>query len=382
MQTALMALIKCLEQRPNSALDTDAAFHRHLAEVLRHLGEVWIEAGLQNCHLWYTRRSDGITLLQSACALYSVGNNEDEWRADASPESVAAFLKSNPNHLTPQGIDAARESIERFAETLLTSTKPPENSPLDRETPTPVPDRKVFSVEQMEAIKADNERRKDAAELAAKLRRRRWEEAFVGIPLPATPAELLAECQRLRRDLDGPTEKAGLMVACAPEVEKRLKQAIRGMGGAVPKWRPLSACTASEALADRLLDGERMEALHQVIDAVVAWCAARGAVVRADADDPTALVVEPQLDGGGARSATPDGSQPLSRLLSASDLQRALSERLGRPCRGVASFLARHRKVAVDCFEMVEGRRRTEPKIIYRTADVWPVLWEKYTRQK
>ncbi len=81
-------------------------------------------------------------------------------------------------------------------------------------------------------------------------------------------------------------------------------------------------------------------------------------------------------------STTPDASQPRTHLLSASDLERILSERLGRPCGGVDSFLARYRKNAVDCFEVVEAKRRTEPKILYRTADVWAILWEKYARKK
>jgi hypothetical protein len=78
----------------------------------------------------------------------------------------------------------------------------------------------------------------------------------------------------------------------------------------------------------------------------------------------------------------PDDSPPQATLLSAGDLEKILTARLGRECGGVDSFLARHRKVAMDCFEFIEGQRKTEPRILYRTKDVWPILWRKYSAKK
>src|SRR5262249_40582538 len=94
--------------------------------------------------------------------------------------------------------------------------------------------------------------------------------------------------------------------------------------------------------------------------------------------DPPTPPKNQRTDGAPEDPASP----PLSRLLSAADLTRILSARLGRPCGGVDSFLARYRKEHLDGFEAIDGRRMNEPRIMYRTADVWPVLWEKYSRKK
>jgi hypothetical protein len=78
-----------------------------------------------------------------------------------------------------------------------------------------------------------------------------------------------------------------------------------------------------------------------------------------------------------------DGQQQLSAetpevppaLLAAADLAR----KLGQPVQRVETFLRRFRVTHPDCFEGVENHRRNEPRILYRTADVWPALQRKLT---
>ncbi len=85
----------------------------------------------------------------------------------------------------------------------------------------------------------------------------------------------------------------------------------------------------------------------------------------------------------GRERPAPDGSPPRSKFLTVADVERILAERLGHPVKGVESFLRRYyHKKHPFCREEVRSQKRTEPRIMYRTADVWPVLWAKYSRRK
>jgi hypothetical protein len=68
----------------------------------------------------------------------------------------------------------------------------------------------------------------------------------------------------------------------------------------------------------------------------------------------------------------------LPPLLSAGDLARVLQQPVAR----VESFLRRHRVTYPDCCTEVEegGRRKNEPRYLYRTADVWPVLQQQLSK--
>jgi hypothetical protein len=57
-------------------------------------------------------------------------------------------------------------------------------------------------------------------------------------------------------------------------------------------------------------------------------------------------------------------------LLSAGDLARLLKLSLPR----VESALRRYRENHPDCFTEAENPRKNEPRYLYRTADVLPVL--------
>jgi hypothetical protein len=64
---------------------------------------------------------------------YPQPSNNGQWRVNASPESVERFFKKYPTYCEPQDVDAALRDIQCVAETLLACTKPPDNSPMDRE---------------------------------------------------------------------------------------------------------------------------------------------------------------------------------------------------------------------------------------------------------
>jgi hypothetical protein len=81
----------------------------------------------------------------------------------------------------------------------------------------------------------------------------------------------------------------------------------------------------------------------------------------------------------GAKPPAPDGipgapelptGVPLAALLSAPDLAR----QFGLPVDRVESALRRFRKDHPDCFTEVENPRKNEPRYLYRTAEVCPVL--------
>jgi hypothetical protein len=59
---------------------------------------------------------------------------------------------------------------------------------------------------------------------------------------------------------------------------------------------------------------------------------------------------------------------------SAGDLAR----RFGWSVGAVESFLRRYRERFVDCFDEADGRRRNEPRYLYRVADVLPALREHF----
>jgi hypothetical protein len=52
----------------------------------------------------------------------------------------------------------------------------------------------------------------------------------------------------------------------------------------------------------------------------------------------------------------------------------SLAEILGKPATVVEIFLRRFRKKFTDCFVEVEGRRKGEPRYLYRTSDVLAAL--------
>ena len=120
--------------------------------------------------------------------------------------------------------------------------------------------------------------RAEQAALELWKRKREWESAFLDKPLPETPKQLLAECRQLRAELIDLSRTTNRTVAHAPQVIERLWDAMRKMGGAPPPPPSLTECSESEAFADRLLRNGRVEAFHQAIDGVVAWCEGRQAV--------------------------------------------------------------------------------------------------------
>ncbi len=76
--------------------------------------------------------------------------------------------------------------------------------------------------------------------------------------------------------------------------------------------------------------------------------------------------------------ASPKVRRPLPTFLSAADL----AHRIGRPVEAVELWLRRFRKSHPDCFTEVEGTRRNEPRVWYRTADVWKPLLAWAHRRK
>jgi hypothetical protein len=84
----------------------------------------------------------------------------------------------------------------------------------------------------------------------------------------------------------------------------------------------------------------------------------------------------------GAREKAPAGSPPkgtfeeesLPAALSATELAKRLNAKYGK----VESFLRRYRKKYPDCYVEAEGRRRTTAQYLYRVAEVWPVLQQRY----
>jgi hypothetical protein len=77
-----------------------------------------------------------------------------------------------------------------------------------------------------------------------------------------------------------------------------------------------------------------------------------------------------------ASRGTPANGFPLGAFASASDLAR----HLGRPVPAVESFLRRSRDNHPDCYVETEGRRRNEPRYLYRVADILPSLQEHFAR--
>jgi hypothetical protein len=73
---------------------------------------------------------------------------------------------------------------------------------------------------------------------------------------------------------------------------------------------------------------------------------------------------------GAGASPSVDEAAALPVMLSAPDL----AKRLKLPLSRVESCLRRFRDRHRDCCEEVENRRRNEPRYLYRTADVLPVL--------
>jgi hypothetical protein len=69
---------------------------------------------------------------------------------------------------------------------------------------------------------------------------------------------------------------------------------------------------------------------------------------------------------------------PLPALMSAPDLARSL----GLSEDQVDSFLRRYRTAYPDCYIENESPRKTDPKYLYRTADVLPVLTKRRQQQQ
>jgi hypothetical protein len=59
-----------------------------------------------------------------------------------------------------------------------------------------------------------------------------------------------------------------------------------------------------------------------------------------------------------------------------------LAEKIDRPVASVESFLRRYREKYPDCCFETDGRRRNEPKYMYRTKDVWHALLDHYRKGK
>jgi hypothetical protein len=57
---------------------------------------------------------------------------------------------------------------------------------------------------------------------------------------------------------------------------------------------------------------------------------------------------------------------------------KQLAERLHQPISVIRSCLTRYLKDHTDCREPVPRPRKGEPRFLYRTADVWPMLLERY----
>jgi hypothetical protein len=93
--------------------------------------------------------------------------------------------------------------------------------------------------------------------------------------LPATPAGLQAECQKLRAVLVDASETRLLTVARAPEVVGRLWDAMRMMGGVVPEQPDLPACTEMEAFVDVISENAKRADLQRAVDTAFAWCETR-----------------------------------------------------------------------------------------------------------
>lgn len=86
--------------------------------------------------------------------------------------------------------------------------------------------------------------------------------------------------------------------------------------------------------------------------------------------NPTALAAHLPVNTPTTILGAPPPGDPLPSFLSAADLAR----RIGRPERAVESFLRRYRESHPDCFTEVTGTRKNEPRVLYRTADVWKPL--------
>ena len=74
-----------------------------------------------------------------------------------------------------------------------------------------------------------------------------------------------------------------------------------------------------------------------------------------------------------AGGAAPEESVIFPVLLSAADFARHLDQ----PASRVETFLGRYRRTHPDCAIEVPNPKRTEPRYLYRTADVWPALQER-----
>jgi len=142
-----------------------------------------------------------------------------------------------------------------------------------------------------------------------------------------------------RRECDVPARQAAVatlderaLTAYLHDPRQRLTQVARLLG-----------CTTRD-LAPR-----RCPKLHQAMQGH-----RRDAGVSCASTDTTDLVPPPGL----------------TRWQSAAEL----AARLHRNVAGVESFLRRHRAVCKDCAIKVDNPRPREPRFLYNTAEVWPVL--------
>jgi hypothetical protein len=81
-----------------------------------------------------------------------------------------------------------------------------------------------------------------------------------------------------------------------------------------------------------------------------------------------------QAPGDRGHVSAPAAVSKAGSPLSANDLAKILQ----RPVDAVDSFLRRYREKYPDCCITTEGRRRNEPKYLYRAADVLPALREHF----
>ena len=221
-----------------------------------------------------------------------------------------------------------------------------------------------------------------------------WYSQFLAPTLPDTPAALLDECRRVRRVLIAEDMNfAHRTVSRSPDIVRRYWDAMRLMSDVVPDAPHLTACTAGQALGEWLTGNTvQLDALKRVIDDVVRWCVANGAIVRDHAAPPVqtpALAARPAEaigavggDKGGtgeAEGGTPPNDGKASgippALLAASDI----AKRIKRNVKSVSSFLTRFAAKNQNCRTETETPKPNEPQYLYRTADVWPAL-EKWMK--
>jgi hypothetical protein len=138
-----------------------------------------------------------------------------------------------------------------------------------------------------------------------------------------TPQDLLAECEKLRREMDRTCDRAIDNLAHAPETIENLWHSMRLIGGAVPDQPVVPKLSEAKLFAQFLLDDLTYVAdVQRAIDAVVKWCVERIKQERQAKGDETETTVspDPPLVLG---SGPIDGQRPIE--LTFHDLTRTIA---------------------------------------------------------